>query len=263
MPLLSIILIVLSFLFSCFSFAEKLPAELQDVGITEHLGDRINLALNFQDESGQNISLNKYFNGTKPVLFFLVYYECPNLCTMVLNGAIDSLKKINLKPGQDFDVVAVSFDPKENSELASEKKKAYLDMYGVTDPGAWHFLVGKQPAITEISKELGFKFKWDEEQKQFAHASSIFVLTGEGRISRYFYGIMYPEKDLKVALMEAGRGHIGTLVDRILLFCYHYDASTKKYVLMASRIMTAGGALTVLIMGLFFTLAWRRDLGHA
>jgi len=245
---------------SSVSFAEKIPQELEGVGVEEHLGSKINTELTFQDETGATVPLKKYFNGTKPVLFFLVYYECPNLCTFVLNAAVDSIKKINLLPGKDFEMVAVSIDPRETPDLAQQKKTAYLQSYGnLATEGGWHFLVGKQPQITELSNQLGFKYKWDNEQKQFAHTSSIFVLTGDGKISRYFYGILYPERDMRVALLEAGRGHIGTIVDKLLLFCFHYDASTKKYVLMATRIMTAGGALTVAVLGLFLGLTYRKE----
>jgi protein SCO1/2 len=240
--------------------AEKVPMELQGVGVDEHLGSKINLELGFTDDSGKPVQLKKYFNGSKPVLFFLVYYECPNLCTFVLNAAVDSIKNLNLLPGKDFEMVAVSIDPKETPDLAAKKKNAYLKSYGnLSTENGWHFLVGKQAPITELSNQLGFKYKWDKEQKQFAHASSIFVLTGDGKISRYFYGILYPERDMRVALVEAGRGHIGNIVDKILLFCFHYDASTKKYVLMATRIMTAGGGLTVLILGLFLAISFRKE----
>jgi protein SCO1/2 len=259
------VLFLFIIIFSQYSSAEKLPPELEGVGVEEHLGSKINTELTFQDETGATVPLKKYFNGTKPVLFFLVYYECPNLCTFVLNAAVDSIKKINLLPGKDFEMVAVSIDPRETPDLAKQKKEAYLQAYGnLSTADGWHFLVGKQPQITELSNQLGFKYKWDKDQKQFAHTSSIFILTGDGKISRYFYGILYPERDMRVALLEAGRGHIGSIADKILLFCFHYDASTKKYVLMATRIMSAGGALTVLILGLFLGLNWRREkMAHA
>ncbi len=247
-------------LISSVTFAEKVPLELQGIGVDEHLGSNIDLNLKFKDENNQPVTLKKYFNGVKPVLFFLVYYDCPNLCTFVLNATIDSIKNMNLTAGKDFEVVAVSIDPREKPDTAKAKLQAYLKAYDRPSGNlGWHFLVGEQEQITQVSNQIGFKYRWDKEQNQFAHTSAIFVLTGEGRISRYFYGITYPTQDMKVALLEAGRGHIGTIVDKILLFCYHYDGSTKKYVLLATRLMTLGGTLTVFCLGAFFTLAWRKE----
>ena len=254
-----------------FAFAEKLPQELEDVGINEHLGSTLDLNTSFQDETGATVPLKKYFDGTKPVLFFLVYYECPNLCTFVLNSAVDSMKKMNWTSGKDFEVVALSFNPKETFDLAKEKKDAYLKEYSRPEGAkGWHFLVagtakGSENNVKKIADEIGFKYKWDPEQNQYAHASALFVLTGSGKISRYFYGIDYPPQDLKVAMLEAGEGKIGNIVDKILLFCYHYDSSTKKYVLWASRIMSMGGGLTVLILGVFLGYSWRREqtLAHS
>jgi len=242
------------------SFAENIPMELEGVGVDEHLGSTIDLNSTFKDENGSTVQLKKYFNGIKPVLFFLVYYDCPNLCTFVLSATVDSIKNLSLTSGQDFEVVALSIDARERSDLAKMKLQAYLKAYD--RPGGnngWHFLVGEQSEITKISNQIGFKYKWDKEQNQFAHTSAMFILTGEGKISRYFYGISYPPQDMKVAILEAGHGRIGTIADKILLFCYHYDASTKKYVLMASRIMSVGGAITVLFLGGYLAMNWRKE----
>jgi protein SCO1 len=248
------------FLLSHNTFAENIPAELQGVGVEEHLGSSIDLNSTFKDENGTPVQLKKYFNGVKPVLFFLVYYDCPNLCTFVLNATIDSIKNMTLTASQDFEVVAVSIDPREKPSLAKTKLQAYLKAYDRPAGNiGWHFLTGDQEQITKISNQIGFKYKWDKEQNQFAHTSSMFVLTGDGKISRYFYGISYPTQDMKVSILEAGHGRIGTIVDKILLFCYHYDASTKKYVLMATRIMSVGGAMTVLILGGYLAMNWRRE----
>jgi protein SCO1/2 len=176
------------------------------------------------------------------------------------------MKKMDWTSGKNFEVVALSFNPKEKSDLAKEKKEAYLKEYGRPDGAkGWHFLVGSQANIKKVADEIGFQYKWDPEQNQYAHTSALFVLTGSGKISRYFYGIDYPPQSLKVAMLEAGEGKIGNIVDKILLFCYHYDSSTKKYVLLASRIMTLGGGLTVLILGCFFAYTWRREriLAHS
>ncbi|MDZ4677061.1 MAG: SCO family protein [Oligoflexia bacterium] len=240
--------------------ADKLPNELKDIGIDEHRGQNIDLNLTFQDESGKSVQLKSYFTPQKPVLLALVYFGCPNICTFVLNGITDSLKKVDLKPGEKFEVIAVSIDPSETPQLASEKKKAYLKEYGIagTESG-WHFLVGKQPQITALTQQIGFRYKWVEETKQFAHGSAIFLLTPEGKISRYLYGIQYQPRDVKMALLEASNGKIGTFVDRIMLFCFYYDVTTKKYVLLASRIMTGGGILTLLLFGIFLGRLWSRE----
>jgi protein SCO1 len=247
--------------------AEKIPQELQDVGIDEHLGSQVDPKLSFVDDTGKPVQLGQYFGTTKPVLFFLVYYECPNLCTFVLNAAVDAMKDLPWNAGQKYEVVAVSVDPREKPELAARKKQAYISELGKGKAGfsaamvsnGWHFLTGEQPQITALAKQLGFKYKWDAGQKEFAHASAMFVLTPEGRISRYFYGIEYPSRDVKVALLEASHGKIGSVLDKVLLFCYHYDASTKKYVLLANRIMTMGGAVTVFVLGAFFIGAYRKE----
>jgi len=253
------ICVSIGLLLSNASFAEGIPAELQGVGVEEHLGTSIDLNSTFKDENGSQVTLKKYFNGVKPVLFFLVYYDCPNLCTFVLNATVDSIKNMALTSGQDFEVVAVSIDPREKSNLAKTKLQAYLKAYDRPAGNiGWHFLTGEQDQITKLSGQIGFKYKWDKEQSQFAHTSAMFVLTGDGKISRYFYGISYPTQDMKVAILEAGHGRIGTIVDKILLFCYHYDASTKKYVLMATRIMSVGGALTVLLLGGYLATSWLR-----
>ena len=238
----------------------QIPEELKDIQIVEHLGSQIDLGLKFRDESGQSVELRRFFSGHKPVILALAYYQCPNLCTLVLNGTVESLKKLEWNSGKEFEVVVVSFDPTETHTLASAKKDAYLKEYGRKEGEAgWHFLTGDQPAIAALTKQVGFNYKWSDEQRQFAHASVIFVLTPEGKISRYFYGIDYPPRDMKVAMLEASQGKIGNMIDRILLFCFHYDSSTKKYVLLASRIMTLGRGVTLFIMTLMFLRIWIRE----
>jgi protein SCO1/2 len=249
--------------------SDKLPDELKDIGIDEHRGQNIDLNLTFQDETGKTVPLKTYFASHKPVIMALVYYGCPNICTFVLNGIINSLKKIDLKPGEKFEVIAVSIDPHEDYKLAAEKKEAYLKEFNKDKVSAagtiqnttagWHFLVGKQPEITALAKQIGFRYKWVEETKQFAHGSAVYMLTPEGKISRYLYGIEYPPRDVKMALLEASDGKIGTFVDSILLFCFYYDAATKKYVLLASRIMQAGGLLTLAALMIFIGRLWARD----
>jgi protein SCO1/2 len=240
--------------------AEKIPDELKGIGINDTTGKKIDLNLTFKDETGKELPLQNYFSKGKPVLFFLVYYECPNLCTFVLNGAVDALKGIDKSPGKDFEIVALSFDPRETAELSVPKKAAYLTTFNRHDSDyGWHFLTGSTKNISQIASQLGFNYKWDEEQKQFAHASAFYVLTGDGIVSRIFYGISYAPQDVKFSIIEASKGHLSSILDKIILFCYHYDASTKKYVLLATRIMTAGGALTLIIMTFIFGSFWIRE----
>jgi protein SCO1 len=235
------------------------PELLKEVGIDQKLNDEIPLDLTFRDEHGQTVQLARYF-GSKPVILTLVYYNCPMLCTQVLNGLDRSLKQIPLTLGKDFNVVTVSIDPTERPVLAEAKQAMYTGMYG--RPGAaegWHFLTGDEPQIKALTQAVGFRYAYDSESKQFAHASVIMVLTPEGRLSRYFYGIEYPERDLRLGLVEASQGKISSPVDAILLFCYHYDPHTGKYGLIISRVLQLAGGLTVLIGGIFLFFLFRGE----
>jgi protein SCO1/2 len=236
---------------------EKIPYELQGVGIDEKTGSKIDLSLNFTDEKGQTQQLKNYFNDHKPVVMILTYYGCPNLCTLVLNGTIDSLNQINLKAGKDYNLVAVSFDPKETPTLAQEKKTNYLKTFQQKNAeDSFHFLTGAQASIEPLTAQMGFKYKWDKDQEQYAHASAIYVVTPQGQISRQLYGVMYAPRDLKLSLIEASEGKIGSVMDQLLLFCYHYDATAKKYVLWARKMMTLGGAVTLAVLGIIMALFW-------
>ena len=234
------------------------PELLKDVGINQKLNESIPLGLTFNDENGKPVELRQYFGG-KPVILSLVYYNCPMLCTQVLNGLDRSLKNISLDLGKDYAVVTVSIDPTERPVLASAKQQLYTGMYG--RPGAaegWHFLTGSEPQIKQLASAVGFRYAYDPDSKQFAHASAIMVLTPEGKISRYFYGITYPSRDLRLGLVDASEGKIGSPVDAILLFCYHYDPGTGKYGLVISRVIQIAGGLTILVVaGLIFVLARR------
>jgi len=236
-----------------------LPKPLQGVGIDQRLNERIPLDLVFRDESGSSVRLGSYF-GSRPVLLALVYYQCPMLCTQILNGAEMSLKAVSFNPGSDFEVVVVSFDPKDTPQLAAAKKRNYLHRYA--RPGAekgWHFLTGDETAIQALTSAVGFRYRYDEETKQFAHASGIFVLTPEGRLSRYFYGVEYSPRDVRLALIEASENKIGNPVDQILLFCYHYDPATGKYGAVTMNIVRLGGVTFVVIGSTFLFIMWRRD----
>ena len=235
------------------------PELLKDVGIDQKLDDEIPLDLTFRDEHGRTVELAQYF-GSKPVILTLAYYNCPMLCTQVLNGLDRSLKLIPMDMGKDFQVVTVSIDPSERPVLAEAKQAMYTGMYG--RPGAaegWHCLTGDQPQIQRLAQAVGFRYAYDSESKQFAHASVIMILTPEGRLSRYFYGVQYPERDLRLGLEEASQGKISSAVDQILLFCYHYDPHTGRYGLLISRVIQLAGAATVLIGGIFLFFLFRGE----
>jgi protein SCO1/2 len=235
------------------------PELLKEVGIDQKLNDSVPLDLMFRDEHGNAVELAKYF-GSKPVILSLVYYNCPMLCTQVLNGLDRSLKGIPLDLGSDFNVVTVSIDPTEKPILAEAKQAVYAGMYG--RPGAkenWHFLTGNEPEIKQLANAVGFRYAYDADSKQYAHASAIMILTPDGKISRYLYGIQYPERDLRLGLVDASAGKIGTPVDQILLFCYHYDPHTGKYGLLVSRMIKMGGLLTVVVLGFFLAVLFRGE----
>jgi protein SCO1/2 len=235
------------------------PELLKDVGVDQKLNDEIPLDLKFRDEHGQTVELAQYF-GSKPVILTLVYYNCPMLCTQVLNGLDRTLELLPMDIGKDFNVVTVSIDPTERPVLAEAKQAMYTGMYG--RPGAaqgWHFLTGDEPEIKHLAQAVGFRYAYDAESKQFAHASVIMMLTPEGRLSRYFYGIEYPQRDVRLGLVEASQGKIGSPIDQVLLFCYHYDPHTGKYGLLISRVIQLAGILTVLAGGICLFFLFRGE----
>jgi len=235
------------------------PSLLKEVGIDQKLNQSIPLNLVFRDEHGKTVQLGDYF-GQKPVILSMVYYNCPMLCTQVLNGIESSLKLIPMDIGKQFNVVTVSIDPTERPVLADAKQALYTGLYG--RPGAaegWHFLTGDEPQIRQLANALGFRYAYDPDSKQFAHASAIMLLTPEGKISRYFYGIQFPSRDLRLGLVEASEGKIGTPVDQVLLFCYHYDPSTGKYGLLISRLIQTAGAVTVLAIATLILVLYKKE----
>jgi protein SCO1 len=237
------------------------PKELNDVGISEQNGKTVSINdLRFKDEEGKDVTLSKFFSRGRPVLLAMVYYECPNLCNMLLNGLTDSLKSLDWTPGDQFDIVAVSINPRETPDLAAKKKAAYVKAYGRSETAAgWHFLTGEESQIQRLASEVGFRYRYDKQEQQYAHASVIDVLTPEGKVSRYLYGIEFAQRDLRLALTEASSGKIGNVVDRFMLFCFHYDPQTKKYSPIVSRIMQTGAGGTVLVFGGFLAVFWRRE----
>ena len=235
------------------------PTVLSKVSFEQRLNTQLPLDLRFRDEDGRSVRLGNYF-GKRPVVLAFVYYECPMLCTQVLNGLASSLGVLNERVGEDFDVVTVSFDPRETPVLAAAKKKTYLDRYDRpgTETG-WHFLTGDASSIDALTNAAGFEYVWDEQSKQFAHPSGIVIATPDGRLSRYFFGIEYAARDVKFALMESSAGRIGNAIDRLLLYCYHYDPATGSYGFVAMSAVRLGGAVTVVALVGFVVMSLRRE----
>jgi protein SCO1/2 len=237
-----------------------LPGALAGVGIDQKLDYQVPLDLRFTDEYGATVPLSTYFHTKKPVILALVYYRCPMLCTQILNGLESSLKAVSFNPGQDFEIVAVSFDPKDTWQIAGAKKQMYVKRYGrANTANGWHFLTGDEANIKALTDAVGFHYKYDPATDQFAHASGIMIATPEGRLSRYFYGVEYAPRDVRLGLVEASRNKIGSPVDQILLFCYHYDPSTGKYGALVMRMVRVAGAGFVLIGAAVLLIALKRE----
>ena len=238
---------------------EGRPSILRDIGFDQRLGETVTLGLDFRDEAGRAVRLGDYF-GKKPVVLTLNYYSCPMLCTVTLNGLASALNVLTYTAGREFEVVTVSFDPKETPDLAARKKKSYLERYkraGAAE--GWHFLTGDQASIDALTKAVGFKYAWDAETKQFAHPDGVVVLTPSGKISRYLFGIEYAPKDLRFAIFEAAQGKILSPVDSLLLYCYHYDPSQGKYGATVMALVRVAGVLTVLGLGALIVTLKRRE----
>jgi len=240
--------------------AEQKPTPLQNVEIHEHLGDAIPLDLKFINELGQSVTLKQYFQQGRPVILTLAYYECPMLCTMVLNGVGEAVQVLDWLPGKEFQMLTVSIDPREQASLAAAKKQSHYEQMGKKiDDQAWTFLVGEEASSKALADALGFNYYYDKSIQQYAHAAAAFVLTADGKISRYLYGIQFKPKDLKLALVEAGEGKIGTSFDRLLLYCYAYDPNSRGYVLVAMNVMRLGGGMAVLLLGVLLGFWWYRE----
>ncbi|MEO8603053.1 MAG: SCO family protein [bacterium] len=237
------------------------PPALRDVGLDQRLNQQVPLDLSFRNEAGETVTLGSLMRG-KPVILSLVYYECPMLCTLVLNGMLGAMKALPFDAGNEFDVITVSFNPQDTPELAAKKKAAYLHEY--RRPGAeqgWHFLTGDESSIKRLAEAVGFRYTYLPDKGEFAHAAGIMVLTPQGILARYFYGVEYAPRDLKFGLMEAAENRIGTPVDQLLLFCYRYDPTTGRYTNEVMTLIRIGGALTVLAIAGFIFRAWRRERG--
>jgi protein SCO1/2 len=226
-----------------------LPPVLKKVGIDQKLNEQVPLDLVFKDEQGREVRLGQYFKG-KPVVLSLVYYTCPMLCNQILNGMLSSFRQISFNAGEQFEVVNVSFDPKDTPAIAAAKKQTYIKAYNrAGGEAAWHFLTGDEANIRRLADAVGFHYLWDEQTQQYAHASGIMIATPEGKLARYFYGVEYAPRDLRLGLVEASQNKIGAPVDTLMLYCYHYDPSTGKYGAVVMNIMRVAGVLTLVLIG--------------
>lgn len=243
--------------------ADQVPGALEEVGVVEHLDAKLPLEATFFDEDGERVTLGSFFDGERPVILTLNYYRCPMLCGLMLNGVVDGFEAMDWTPGVEFDVVTISINPLETPALAREKKQNYLKRLGRPEAGrGWHFLTGYEPQIDRVAEAVGFSYTYDPETGEYAHAAAIFVATPDGRVARYLYGIEYPARTLKFALLEASEGTIGSTLDQLILYCYHYDPSSRRYSPVAMNIMRLGGVATAgvlgIVLGAFWFREWRR-----
>lgn len=234
------------------------PPLLNEVGIDEHLGAQVNLDLEFIAEDGYPVKLGKYFGQGRPVILNLVYYDCPQLCTLVLNAQAQTMQEIPWTPGTEYEIVTISIDPRDTFDKARDKKSTYLFQYGKPAPG-WHFLTDSKGSAKMLADQVGFKYAYDQRIEQYAHPAAIMVLTPGGKMARYLYGISYKSRDLRFALAEASEDRFTMAAEKVLLFCYQYDAHANQYVLFASNFMKAGGVLVMLALGWFWLRMWQAD----
>jgi protein SCO1 len=254
-----VLLTVSALALSALAQAQERPTVLREVGFDQRLDQVVPSDIALRDEAGRDVRLADYL-GKKPVVLALVYYECPSLCTMTLNGLVSAMNAVSFDAGKEYDVVTVSFEPRETPALATAKKDAYLKRY--QRPGAaagWHFLTGEPEQITRLTQAVGFRYTWDERTRQYAHPSGVVVLTPEGRIARYLFGIEYAPKDLRFALVEASEGRVGGVVDQAILYCYQYDPMTGKYGTAILRLLRVASVLTLAALGTFIFTMWRRE----
>jgi len=244
--------------------AQVNPADLANVGIDQRLDQQVPLDLQFKDETGKTIKLGDYFQSGRPVILNMVYYTCPMLCGEELAGEASALGVLRFTPGKEYEVVSVSFNPDETPKDAADKKKIYIDRMNEqlaqkTDGSGWHFLTGQQPEIKQLADAVGFHYKRDSRTGQFIHAAAILIVTPQGRIAQYYYGVEFSPKDIRLGLIEASRNKIGTVVDQVLLYCYHYDPKTGRYGAVVTNMMRLAGAATILILGGFLIVMYRRE----
>jgi len=243
------------------------PADLSNVGIDQRLDQPVPLDLQFKDETGKTVKLGDYFHSGRPVILNLVYYTCPMLCGEELAGEASALGVLRFTPGKEYEVVSVSFNPDETPKDAAEKKQVYIarmneHLERKTNGDGWHFLTGQQPEIKQLADAVGFRYRRDPRTGQFIHAAAIMIVTPAGRIAQYYYGVEFSPKDIRLGLIEASQDKIGTLVDQVLLYCYHYDPNTGRYGAVVTNIMRVAGAATMLVLGGFLIVMYRRESHH-
>ena len=239
--------------------AQSMPQPLREIGFDQHIDQTLPLDAQFRDEDGKTVTLGSFY-GSKPVVLAFVYYTCPMLCTQVLNAMTATISTLSLDAGKDFELVLVSFDPREMPEQAAAKKAEYVHRYKRAGAEAgWHFLTGDQSEITRVTRAAGFRYTWDEQTQQFAHPTGIIITTPDGRLARYLFGIEYGPRDVTLALVEASEGKVGSVVDSLLLFCYHYDPMTGRYGVYVMRTLRVAGVATVLLIGTYIVVMVRRE----
>ena len=239
---------------------EQLPADLQGMQLVEKLNDELPAGLEFRDQNGREVTLGDYFDGERPVILTLNYFRCPMLCGLTLNGMVDGLAQVEWTAGEQYRILTVSFDPLETPDLANLKRQNYLRSYGrPAAAGGWDFLTGRNKQIQALLDATGFPVRWNDERKEYIHPAVLIVVTPDGRISRYLKGVYFDPGTLRLSLVEASEGKIGSTVDQILLYCFHYDAAEGRYALAAMNLVRAGGILTAIVVGSFLALMWRRE----
>ncbi len=251
--------LALALAFACLPLFAQTPAP-PNVTIAQKLNTRIPLDLMMRDESGKVVRLNQYFGKGRPVLLNFVYYRCPMLCPMVLEGTTTALTELKFSIGEEFDVITVSIDPRDKAADAAKLKEKYIRHYGrLSSASGWHFLTAHETAIKKLTEATGFQYSYDSRTDQFAHGAALLVLTPDGRISRYFYGFEFKARDLRLAIVEASSGKVGTVTDQFLLLCFHYDPTTGKYSRNAMMFARAGGVTSMLVLGGFIFVMFRKE----
>jgi len=236
------------------------PPGLEGVGIDQRLNEQVPLDLTFKDEQGKTVRLGDYFHEGRPVILNLVYYQCPMLCTEVLNGLTSAMKVMTFVPGKQFEVVTVSIDPRETPQLAENKKEMYLKNLGNPEAGkGWHFLTGEQAQITKLASAVGWRYRYDPKLDQFIHAAGIMLITPKGKIAQYYYGVEFSARDMRLGVVEASQNKIGSLADEVLLYCYHYDPRTGRYGAVITNIIKLAGIITVVVLGSMIVLLLRKE----
>jgi protein SCO1/2 len=240
------------------------PVDLKDVGIDQKLDKQVPLDLTFKDETGKTVALGDYFEAGRPVILNLVYYTCPMLCGEELAGEASALSVLRFTPGKEYEAISVSFDPDETPQDAAEKKKIYIDrmnehLEAKTSGDGWHFLTGQEPEIRKLADAVGFHYRRDPKTGQYIHSTAVMIITPHGKIAQYYYGVEFSPKDVRLGLIEASRNKIGTLVDQVVLYCYHYDPNTGRYGAVVNRMVRVGGAATLVVLGGFLIVMFRRE----